>query len=214
LKLQTVLLNGEHALLRDFLRAWLERFKKLKVVAESGDASQTMALVRKHKPSLVLMDFNTLLGASLEVLAKIRAGFPKVKVIIYFAYSNDNFAIKVIRAGAAGLVLKNARSSDMEQAIRTVLNGGVYLSSEFLRSLGSSVIRRGIADRRGKLLGRQEAEILKLTALGLPARAVAFELRLENRFVISSRLALMKRLGVKSNAGLARSAVKFGLIPP
>ncbi len=149
MKISKVLLSSEYALLRVFLRAWLSRFDKLRVVAEASNAKQTMDLVQKHKPSLVLMDFDTLQVASLEVLNRIRLGFPKVKVIIYFAHINDNFAIKLIRAGAAGFVLKDAGSEDMEIAIKTVLSGGFYLSPGFLKSLGTAGLRKGFPRRGG-----------------------------------------------------------------
>src|SRR5689334_20848804 len=116
----SVLLSGQHALLRAFLRAWLTRFNRLQVAAESDSAKQTVELVRKHKPALVLMDFDTLLGTDLDVLTQIRTIYPLVKVIIYFAYANDHVAIKLIRAGAAGFVVKTAGSEEMENAIKTV----------------------------------------------------------------------------------------------
>ncbi len=208
-----VLLCGEHALLRVFLRAWLSRFDKLRVVAEANNAKQTMDLVQKHKPSLVLMDFDTLQASSLEVLTKIRLSFPMVKVIIYFAHTNDNFAIKLIRAGAAGFVLKDAGSEDMEIAIKTVLSGGVYLSSEFLKSLGTAALREGVPDKEGKSLSVRQAEILKLIALGLSTKAIAFQLKISAKTVDVHKQILMNRLGVQSTTELVKYAIRSGLVP-
>jgi DNA-binding NarL/FixJ family response regulator len=211
IKLQTVLLNGEHALLRAFLRAWLNRFNHLHVVAEADNAKQALELVQKHKPSLVLMDFDTLHGANLELLARIRMDFPKVKVIIYFAYSDDDFAIKVIRAGASGFVLKSADSEDMERAIKTVMSGGVYLSPGFLKSLGTAV--SGVSDQHGKALSPRQVEILKLIALGRATKAVALELKISTKTVDVHRQALMRRLGVKNTTGLVKYSIRSGLVP-
>jgi DNA-binding NarL/FixJ family response regulator len=205
------LLIGEHVLLRAFLRAWLEsRFKNLEVLAESNDAAQAVEMVKKLKPDLVLMDFDTLQSASMEVLSKIHTVYPKVKVIIFFAYSNDNVAIKVIRAGAAGFVVKSAQSGDMENAIRTVLGGGVYLSSEFLQSVGTA---EGVPDAKGKALSPRQAEILKLIAVGLSTKAVAFELKISAKTVDVHKQALMARLDVKSTTGLVKHAIRAGLVP-
>ena len=192
------------------MRAWLSRFSDLRVEAESTDASHAVELVKKHKPSLVLMDFDTLQAASLEVLSMIRSAHPLVKVIIYFAYSNDQVAIKVIRAGAAGFVVKNAESEDMETAIRTVMEGGVYLSAEFLKSLSSV---EGITDSSGKALSPRQAEILKLIGLGLSTKAVAFELKISAKTVDVHKQALMNRCGVKSTTELVKYAIRSGVVP-
>jgi two-component system response regulator NreC len=212
-KIQTVLLNGEHALLRAFLRAWLGRFNYLRVVAESGDAKQAFELVQKHRPSLLLMDFDTLEGASMDLLVRIRTNFPKIKVIIYFSESSADFSVKVIRAGAAGFVLKSADSEDMERAINTVMSGGVYLSPGFLRSLGTAVSREGIYDDRGKALSPRQAEVLKLIALGGSTKAIAFELKISAKTVDVHKQALMTRLGLKSTVSLVKYAIRSGVVP-
>jgi two-component system response regulator NreC len=212
-KIQTVLLNGEHTLLRAFLRAWLTRFNHLRVVAEANNAKQAIELVQKYRPALVLMDFDTLQGASLDLLARIRTNFPRIKVIIYFADSDDDFSIKVIRAGASGFVLKSAESEDMERAIKTVMNGGVYLSPGFLKSLGTAVSREGIQDSRGKPLSPRQAEILKMVALGLSTKSMASELKISAKTVDVHKQALMKRLDVKSTIGLVKYAIRSGLVP-
>jgi DNA-binding NarL/FixJ family response regulator len=209
LKKKSVLLIGEHALLRSFLKAWLARFKDLAVVAESDNAKQTMELVQKHKPVLVLMDFDTLQSASMDVLTKIRISYPKVKVIIYFAYAHDNVAIKVIRAGAAGFVVKNSGSDEMEDAIRTVLRGGVYLSQAFLQSVGTA---EGITDMEGKVLSSRQAEILKLIALSLSTKAIAFELKISGKTVDVHKQALVARLGLKNTSELFKYSIAAGLV--
>lgn len=213
MKSASLLLIGEHVLLRAFLRAWLGRFNGMRVVAEADSVGQTLTLVRKYKPTLVLMDFDTIRGASLEVLTKIRESHPGVKVIIYFAYSHDQFAIKLIRAGAAGYVVKSAGSEDMENAIKTVINGGVYLSPIFLRSLGTAAMREGLPDKDGKTLSPRQAEILKLIALGLTTKAVAYELKISAKTVDVHKQVLMKRLGVRSTTDLVKHAIRSGVVP-
>lgn len=206
---KSVLLIGEHNLLLAFLKAWLLRFKDLHVVAESSQAKQTLALVLRHRPALILMDFDTLEAASLDVLAKIRVSLPRAKVIIYFAYANDNVAISVIRAGAAGFVLKNSTSAEMENAIRTVMRGGVYLSPEFLNSVGTV---QGISDLKGKALSGRQAEVLKLVALGLSTKAIAFELKISGKTVDVHKQALVSRLGLKDSSELFKYSVAAGMV--
>lgn len=205
---QGVLIVGEHALLRAFTCAWLNELKGLRVLAESGDAARTIALVGKWKPSLVLMDLETLQSVNLDLIAKLRIVHPKVKVIVYFALANDHLAIKAIQAGAAGFVVKSAESVEMENAIRTVLGGGVYLSPKFLRFVGNL---DGLTDARGKALGPRQSEILKLIALGLSTKAIAFELKLSGKTVDGCKQRLARSLGLKGPAELFKYAIGMGL---
>ena len=138
----TVILIGGHSLQHAFLGAWLGRFDRLSVVAEADDGKKAMELLHKYKPALVLMDFDDIGFPSLDILIRIRTGFPKTRVIIYCSGINGRRATKLIRAGAAVFVLKTARSGEMEDAIRTVLDGGVYLSPDFLMSLGTGTGQR------------------------------------------------------------------------
>lgn len=209
----TALLVGEHALLRSFLLAWMRRFDSIRVVAEATGVQETLDRVEKHKPALVLIDFETLQAANIEVLSRLREGHPAVKVIIYFANSQDTAAVQLIRAGAAGFVVKSATSEDMESAIKTVLAGGVYLSPEFLGSLGTGAMRQGVPDKQGKILSPRQAEILKLLALGLTAKAIAFELKISAKTVDVHKQLIMKRLGETSTTGLVKYAIRTGLVP-
>lgn len=208
-----VLLVGEHALLRAFLLAWLGRFETLRVVAEASGAADTLAQVHKHRPALVLIDFETLQTSSTEVLARLRANHPTVKVIIYFAHAHEQGAVQLIRAGASGFVVKSANSDDMEAAIETVLGGGVYLSPEFLRSLGTGPMKEGVPDKDGKSLSPRQAEILKLIAVGLSTKAIAFELKISAKTVDVHKQLIMKRLGETSTTALVRYAIRTGLVP-
>ena len=207
MKKKSVLLIGEHPLLRAFLRAWLVRFKDLEVVAESDDAKHALALVAKNTPSLVLMDFDTLQSASLDVLTKMRISFPKIKVIIFFA-SQDQVAVKIIRAGADGFVVKSSGSAEMENAIKTVMAGGVYLSQEFLRSVG---LTESLTDIKGKPLSPRQNEILKLVALGMTTKAIGFELKISGKTVDVHKQAIVSRLGLKNSSELFRYSVSAGL---
>ena len=165
-------------------------------------------MVVKTKPCLVIIDLETLQVEDLELLVKLKARFPRVKVITYFDYVHDNIAIKALRAGADGFVVKSAQSAEMENAIRTVLSGGIYLSPEFLPFVGS---KEGLNDVRGEPLSRRQAEILTLIGRGLSTKAIAFELELSGKTVDVHKQALVKRLGLKRASELAGYAMSVGL---
>lgn len=204
-----VLIVGKQALPRAFARAWLETQKALKVLAESSGADQTLAMVAQWEPKLVLMDLQTLQSVNLDILAKLQIKHPQVKVIVYFAYAHDQVAIKVIRAGAAGFVVKSAQASEMANAIQTVLNGGVYLSPEFLRFVGTV---DGLTDLQGAALSARQMEILTLIALGLSTKAMAVKLKISSKTVVVHKQNLVRRLGLKRANELFKYALGAGLV--
>lgn len=209
MKKSGVLIVGEQSLPRAFVRAWVDAQEGLLVLAEANGAGQTMAMVSKWKPRLVLMDLETLQSVNLDVLTKLQIKHPLVKVLIYFAYAHDNVAIKVIRAGAAGFVVKSAQASELANAIRTVLAGGIYLSPEFLRFVGTV---EGLTGIDGKPLSLRQVEILKLIALGLTTKAIAFELKISGKTVDVHKQALAKRLGLKRSNELFKYSLAAGLV--
>jgi DNA-binding NarL/FixJ family response regulator len=199
---------GEHSLSRAFIRAWVSGLKGLVVLAEASGQGQALVLVGQRKPDLVLVDLETQQGADLGLLVKLQARYPAVKVIVYLAYAHESTAIKVIRAGAAGFVVKSAQASEMEDAIRTVMAGGVYLSPELLRFVGRA---ESLTDRDGKLLSSRQAEILKLIALGLSTKSIAFELGINGKTVDLHKQSLAKRVGLKRPGELFKYALGAGL---
>jgi len=191
----------------------MSRFDSIRVVAEAAGLQQTLEQIHRHRPLLVLVDFESLQSASTDILSKIRSSYPKIKVIIYFASTHDQSTVELIRAGAAGFVIKSASSEDMENAIKTVVSGGVYLSPEFLRSLGTGALKAGVPDKEGKALSPRQAEILKLIAVGLSTKAIAFELKISAKTVDVHKQLIMKRLGETSTTALVKYAIRTGLVP-
>ena len=213
MKLVTVVLVGEHALLRDLLHTWFSRFDNVQVVADAAGGKQAMDMMRRHKPTLVMMDFDTVEAANLKLLAKLRKNFPNIKVIVFFDHARTNLSLRLLRSGATGFVVKSARAENMERAIKTVISGGIYISPEFLKSFGMNSLLKWIPDKRGIMLSPRQAKLLMLMAIGLSRTTVAAEMQVSVKAVLAYKKVLMNRLGLRTTAMLVRHAIRSGLVP-
>eukprot|EP01037_Dinobryon_pediforme_P024880 gene24880-26829_t len=123
------MLVDDHPLVRDGLRARLDSVASLRVLAETGDATEALALAAQHPIHLVLMDINMRSMNGIELTAKFHAQFPHIAVLILSMHDKAEYVMQSIRAGARGYVLKDAPGKDIVHAIETVLSGGIYYSA-------------------------------------------------------------------------------------
>jgi len=207
-----VLIADDHALVRAGIRALAERIKGVEVVAEAGNGDEAVKLIKELKPDLVLLDISMPETSGFGVLAQQANEFPDVRVIVLTVHEAQAYAIRALREGAAGFLLKSAASVELEQAIETVTRGETYISPELSKK---SLLEygKGSTDRArlGSLSPRQ-FEILKLIAEGASTKEKARRLNISVKTVESHRAELMARLNIHDVAGLVRFAIKMGLV--
>jgi DNA-binding NarL/FixJ family response regulator len=207
-----VLLADDHALVRAGIRALAERIEGIEVVAEAGNGAEALKLIKELKPDLVLLDISMPEASGFEVLAQQAKEFPDVRVIVLTVHEAEAYAIRALREGASGFLLKSAASVELEAAIKTVTRGETYVSPELSRR---SLLEYGKASTdRAKLdtLSPRQREILKLIAEGLSTKEKARRLNISVKTVESHRAELMGRLNIHDVAGLVRFAIKMGLV--
>ena len=207
-----VLIADDHALVRAGIRALAERIKGVEVIAEAGNGDEAVKLIKELKPDLVLLDISMPETSGFGVLAQQANEFPDVRVIVLTVHEAEAYAIRALREGAAGFLLKSAASFELEQAIETVTRGETYISPELSKK---SLLEygKGSTDRArlGSLSPRQ-FEILKLIAEGASTKEKARRLNISVKTVESHRAELMARLNIHDVAGLVRFAIKMGLV--
>jgi DNA-binding NarL/FixJ family response regulator len=207
-----VLLADDHALVRAGIRALAERIEGVEVVAEAGNVAEALKLIKELNPDLVLLDISMPETSGFEVLAQQAKEFPEVRVIILTVHEAEAYAIRALRQGAAGFLLKSAASVELEAAIKTVTRGQTYVSPELSKR---SLLEYGKASTdRARLdtLSPRQREILKLVADGLNTKEIAGHLRISAKTVETHRAQLMERLNIHDVAGLVRFAIKMGLV--
>lgn len=207
-----VLLADDHALVRAGIRALAERIEGVEVIAEAGNGPEALRLIKELKPDLVLLDISMPETSGFEVLAQQAKEFPDVRVIVLTVHEAEAYAIRALREGAAGFLLKSAASVELKEAIETVTRGETYVSPELSKK---SLLEYGKASTdRSRLdtLSPRQLEILKLIAEGLTTKENARRLNISVKTVETHRAQLMQRLNIHDVAGLVRFAIKMGLV--
>jgi len=210
-----VLLADDHTLVRAGIRVLLEKLAGVEVVGEAGDGREALALVRKHRPSVVLMDISMPGLNGLEAAAQIAKEFAEVRVIILSMHNNEEYYWRALKAGAAGYLLKKAATAELATALQRVVKGEIYLSQEISDRLLKKFPRRGINDEKSPLeqLTSRQREILQLIAEGQNTKGIADLLKVSPKTVEYHRMKLMAGLNVHDIPGLVRFALRVGLIP-
>lgn len=209
-----IIVADDHIVLREGLKSLLDSKEGWTVVAEAGNGLEVLPLIESHQPDIVILDLNMPNLGGLETIARLQ-NLPKIPYVLVLSAKDDSFSVnEAIRAGAKGFVPKSSSSDELEFAIKSVLKGQTYLSPsvcEGMLTRGKSSTTDGDGSPISQLTAR-EREIMQLLSLGRPNREVAKSLHISPRTVDSHRANIMKKLGIKSNAELVQSAIKYGLI--
>jgi len=209
-----VLLVEDHAVVRDGVKALLERYEDYIIAGECTTAQDALEAAQRLQPDLVLLDVQLPGISGLEVVPELLKINPAIRILVLTA-SEDRFSvIAAIQAGARGYVPKTANASELMIAVRTVLQGGTYLSPAASAHLMDRLQRRTDAalesDALSKLTPR-ERQIVRMIAEGHSTKEIAVVLNLGINTIRSYRKNLMAKLGLSSAVMLTRWALSQGL---
>lgn len=209
-----VLLVDDHALVRAGLKSLLQNIEGIEVVGEAGDGIEALAQIEALRPELVLMDIAMGEMNGLQALAVVRERHPEVKVLILSMHASEEYVLQAMRSGAAGYLLKDAATAELELAVSSVLRGETYLSPRVSRQVVEGYVQRVTAARSGDDLTPRQREVLRMLAEGKSTKEIAFQLHLSVKTIETHRAQIMERLEIRELAGLVRYAVRIGLVPP
>jgi DNA-binding NarL/FixJ family response regulator len=208
-----VLLVDDHKLVRAGFRALLDSLGEVQVVAEAGNGRDALRQMEAHRPDVVLMDISMPGLNGLEATARAAKEFPWAGVIVLSMHANEEYVLRALRSGAAGYLLKDASSAELELAVRAVAGGDTYLSPPVSHHVVEAYVER-VGDRLSPVdrLTPRQREILQLVAEGHTTRQIAHLLGLTAKTVETHRAQLMERLDIHDIAGLVRFAVQSGIV--
>jgi two-component system response regulator NreC len=211
-----LLVAYRHSLLRQALRTALASQNDIEVVQEAADGKEAIELAEKTQPDVVVMDTQMPVVSGVEATAHIRKRVGQARVLLLTLGADDEMILNILRAGAAGCLLKDADLNELMLAIRTVHRGGSYLSPEIADRMVQNYVR--FADKPGEerprreLLSVREREILQLVAEGLGNQAIAGRLTLSVKTVEAHKAHICQKLGVRGRTELIKYAIRKGLI--
>jgi DNA-binding NarL/FixJ family response regulator len=208
-----VVLAEPHNLVRAGLRLLFEKVPGAKVVGEINQSRSLSGVVHTHHPHVVI--FGVGMGGSdwLTHVAKISADFPALKYLLMATHHGEEYITHLLRAGISGFLLEHATLKELGEALRTVVDGGIYLCRDMDTPAMKNRLKRakGPANARGGLTSRQR-QILEHIAEGKTTKEIAFLLKLSAKTVETHRAHMMERLKIYNIPGLVRYALRMGLI--
>ena len=203
-------------IVREGFRKMLELEHDVEVVGEAGDGRQAVAMVKKLRPAVVLMDIAMPQLNGLEATRQILKAVPGTRILILSAHSDDAYVKNAAESGAVGFLLKQTSSHVVCEAIREVQKGNTFYSPAVGRRLhqldGKSPDRAGRPRSRNVQLTSREMEVLQLIAEGEANKQIAVELGISIKTVEKHREKVMSKLNIHDTAGLTRYAISAGII--
>jgi DNA-binding NarL/FixJ family response regulator len=210
-----VLLADDHTLVREGLRALLERIPGVEVVAEAGNGREALRLIETHRPHVALMDIMMPELNGLDATARATYRFPDTRIIILSMNTDKEFVLQALHSGASGYLLKNISAAELEQAMTSVMRGEIYLSPGISRHVVEASLRHnGVAQGAARRLTPRLREVLQLIAEGHSTKSIAKTLGVSVKTPESYRGDVMDALDIRDIAGLTRYAIRMGLVSP
>jgi two-component system response regulator NreC len=208
-----VLIADDHQIIREGLRAMLEKEHDIKIVGEAVDGRMTERLARELVPDVIIMDVAMPDLNGIEATRQITANFHGVKIIALSMHDDRRFVLNMFKAGAAGYILKDDAFKNVSKAIRMVMINKTYLSKKIsdLAENNCLTSSTGMKSTEVQLLSCREREVLQLVAEGKTSNQIADSLHISVKTVETHRGQLLSKIKAKSVAELTKYAIREGL---
>jgi len=208
-----IIIADDHKIVRDGLRALLEKDAGIEVIAEAEDGRMAVRIARQLVPDVVIMDIGMPDLNGIDATRQIVSEVPGVKVIALSMHSDRRFVAQMFKAGASAYLLKDCAFEELSRAVKAVLANQTYLSPEITGPVMEDYVRHlAKADVSGfSILTPREREIIQLLAEGKTSRQIAAALNVSVKTVETHRQQIMSKLNVHSVADLIKYAIREGL---
>jgi len=210
-----VILADDHAIVREGLRAVLDKMGDVDVVGEAVDGREAVDLVRQLEPDIAVMDLSMPSLNGTDATRQIVDMGVGTRVIMITMHADRHMVAETIKAGALAYVLKNSAATELADAVRAVMVGNVYLSPKVAGVVVENFVRRQPTDQgpKASLLTPREREVLQLLAEGRTSKEIAATLHVGVKTIETHRSQIMDKLCLRSIAELTKFAVREGLTP-
>ena len=201
-----ILIVDDHAIVREGLKRILSEEFESATFGEAGNATEALEQVWKKKWDVVLLDIAMHGRTGLDVLKEIRSSASDLPVLILSGHPEEQYAVRVLRAGAAGYLTKESASRDLSSAVRKLLSGGKYISASLAEQLATEI--QSPQRDLHETLSNREYQIMLLIAAGKVPKEIGSELSLSAKTVSTYRSRVLEKLKLRNNAEIMRYVVE------
>jgi len=206
----TVLVADDHAMVRAGLVRLLESREDISVLGEAGLGREAVSMCRNLKPQVVLLDLDLPDIDGIEVTQQILSVQPEVRILILTMHDSEDYANRLIQAGAAGFIVKGSAPAELPEAVRRVASGGSYITHSMMERMIFN--RREKSDNPISSLSDRELQVFTKFAQGKEIREIADELGLSPSTVGTYKRRIFEKLNIGNMAELFRLAMRHGII--
>ncbi|RCS56450.1 response regulator transcription factor [Parvibium lacunae] len=206
-----VLIADDHAIVRKGMRQIVADHPEIEIIGEADDYPAISRAVRSLDFEVMLLDITMPSKNGLEVLKLVKQQKPQIAILMLSMHPQDQYAVRALKAGAAGYLTKDAAPERLVEAILTVARGRKYITPELAEQLANAVTHDAEKPLHEQLSDR-EFQTIRLIASGKKLAEIAEEMALSPKTVSVYRARVLEKMQMKTNAELASYAVKHGLI--
>jgi DNA-binding NarL/FixJ family response regulator len=206
-----ILIADDHAIVREGLKQIVAEEPDIKVIGEAENANQVFELLQSLEINIIILDINMPGKSGLEALKELRTEYPKIPVLILSMYSEEQYGLRAIKAGASGFLKKVSAPEELVKAIRKIFYGGKYISSELAEKLADN-FEENRKDQPHETLSNREFQIMCAIGSGKSAEEIADESSISIHTVYSYRNRILEKMKLKSNVELTQYVIKNKLI--
>lgn len=208
-----IILADDHQIVREGLATLLEQEEDMRVVGTAADGRAAVKLAAELSPDVVVLDVGMPGLNGIEAARQITGALPAAKILALSMHSDRRFVLEMLRAGAAGYLLKDCAFDELAHAIRTIVAGQTYLSPRIAGVVVEGFLQQGEPGERtgAAALTPREREVLQLLAEGMATKQVAHHLGVSSKTIETHRRQIMTKLELDSVAELTKYAIREGL---
>jgi len=206
-----ILIVDDHWIVRRGLMALLSDEFPSATFGEASDTLQALAQLRKTKWDVALLDLTMPGKNGLDLLKELKAEWPRLPVLVLSGHPEDQFAVRVLKAGAGGYMTKESAPEELAKAIRKILAGGQYVSPTLAEML-VVLVKRDSTRTPHETLSDREYEVMSHIAAGKTVTEIAVEMSLSVKTIRTCRTRVLEKLGVKNSAKIIQYALRNGLV--
>jgi len=201
-----VLITDDHAIVRDGLRQIVGETDDITVAAQASTAAETLDRLRENTVDVVVLDLNLPDRHGLDLLLQLRSAYPRLPVLILSVNREAAYAIRLLKAGAAGYIGKDGAREQLVEGIRAVVKGEKYIAPPLAASVAIHLVEDGSGSRHEQLSDR-EFQVLLQIAAGKPPRQIAADLNVSVKTIGAHRAHILQKMGLRNNAEIVHYVV-------